>query len=782
MTVLARLQADVSFGTTTAAVQQQVDVGIVPTPDPAQVQIDIGFDADAPGLAQPSQGLFSDPGGGSTFTAPTTIPGATARRVRTYFSWQVEDVDPATWNVEGGEVSASLSSCTRAWGHQVVASTGRTRDAITANPLGYETDTYGPPPGFQQSVKLELTLEDVADRTARTTWPLIDNAESTRMRRRVGRDGHVMEMSGSGVLARLVDRDVEYTLAPDHGLTHGEIARAVLILVGLDEDLIEVDPAVGWELSNPVSLDCVPGVGAVKDVLRAAGYVLVDTPRGTVDAISLDHAETPALTLTAFDVVAESFEVESASDGPSCVRVIGTKAEPPPNIPRVGLVTETTVTETTQTDYTLPLASASQAAGLGTVTPTFNVSPVIPSLLTDRLTVKRTYSGGCLVRVETIDEGYYNPIKARYRIAGTADLTINDYEFGWFFGSIPVADDDQELYAYEQARFMVRQHTLLEITYDTDGVRTSSTERVRRWYNPPAALKERTDITDSWEVTLHRANQDIRAGGDGVLFDQERFFEGPDRPDDSFPGSATQRVVFRDFQAKDIAYIGSDPTLPSRPESRFQVAVETTTTGYEIPFGATFLYADGTESSKGNAIGRQTEFVRVENSAEATDATRTVITTGRDGDGNVLPSVVQTGVGGGMPAMEVCTAEKLDRDSSRPFEATVCVSRRDPDGDLVTDQTRTHEITTNYVETPDEALVMARRELNILLAPRITLQLASPNPTLDAGATLWLYLPDLGYPGDRMIIEDVGYTIANEGAGQVVTMYSDLFEGFEANP
>ena len=775
MTVLAQLQVDVSFELDTASVRQQVDVGIVPTP-PAQVQIDVDMDSDAVCLAMPSCDLQTGiGGGGSTFVAPTTIPGATALPPRAYFWWRVDDEDPGTVNAGPAQVEASLDSCTRSWSHVVQASTGSTRTppGVTVGPLGYETTNFGPPPGFQVPVKIQLVLE-AQDRSAWSAWDLINRAEATSMNRSFDGEAHLMEMSGSGLLARVLDRRIEYRLDPDHGKRHGLIIREMLILAGVDEDLIDVDPQLGYVLHNPVSIDCEPAVGAAKDVLRPIGYVLTDTPQGTVDVRSLDLAETPDFVLTRFDVALSSFSVDSENDGPSCALVIGTKAEPPPNIPRLGIVTESTVTETFKVDYSLPLANSFQDASTGSITLTGTLPIIIPLHLFSRLIVKRTYDGGCLIRVETLDFGDYNPVKSRYRLAAAVDFTINGYETGFFFGSVPAKDDEQEMFQTKFPVFMLRAHTILDIEYDDDDVRQGSTERLRRFFNPPAALKTRSLPSDTWETQTYIASQKVRGPGHGVLFDVERFFEGPDTPDDSFPGSQARQAVGRDFRQKTTDYIGDD--------LNYQVAVENTDTGYAHPDGWRYLYSDGTESLRDTAIGRVELFTREENSAEATDATRTVIQTGRDGEGNILDPVIQTGVSGSVPAMEICSAEILSRDSNTPFEAEVCIARRDPAGDLVVDRTRTFEIISNYVETVEAGLAMGRRELSIATSPRITLQLASPNPLIHEGQTLWFHVPDLGYTATKVLVEDVRFELTAEGVVQVVKMRTDILAEFEGNP
>ena len=341
-------------------------------------------------------------------------------------------------------------------------------------------------------------------------------------------------------------------------------------------------------------------------------------------------------------------------------------------------------------------------------------------------------------------EGYFNPVAARYRAAASVDGEPRTYP-GFnihFFDSIPAEDDATEGHLWPLSRFVVVSETWTRPQWRADGRRIGTITHTAGWKNPRRQIKSRGGASESWEDADYELGP-LSAGFDGVVFGAEHYFRGPLPPGDDFPEGIHPR--YTELGATIGRYLSEVVETRTVDSCDFEPERRAATTEWVTLPGIQHLFADGSTYSHDTEIGR----TRSERSQFATVAGMVrQIDTATDHAGRAVPvRPVTDGAQGGIPAAEICRPEDVDREREQTFTVEVCLTRKDGAGDDVEDRTKPLDLESVWVETDAEAEAWARLELRIALSPEITLALASPIPVIDAGDVVELTFPEIGLEG-----------------------------------
>lgn len=733
MTVLARMTLNQDFAPTTAAVTVQLEQLVLDDP-PGNIQLDQFFDGSA-ALLQPSLQLQGQPKG-TTVVAPAYTS-----------SWAVDGVDPGAIRTGETKIGADLDSCARTWEQAIIASTGHNAD-FAVGPLGYELTVGSPPPGHEVPVSFAMQLIGRGAFGGTTAdLALLTRGCVETSGREWSEESHIMTMSGSGpeVLWRDVEIDIE--LAPDHGLTHGEIGILAMEAAGVPDEQIGIDPSLGSPRNLAQAFNCVGLWSFLKDLFRPIGFAVMARRGDDIfrEVPLLVGDDPPVMTITERDITRTAgVAIESDATLPTCVDVEGRRIEDSATGVGSGTVTETVIIETIEPEFFPSLPVATQSVGSATITPTgIGAPPAIPDVVTARTTVSVTTVDGCEELTYTRNEAFFNPVAARYTAAETPDGEPRGYLNIFFFDSIPVADDAQEGFFWDQPRFVIFSEVWSRPQFRGDGRRTGTETKSSGWRNIERRIKSRIGPGAAWETENYEPGS-LSASFQGLFFNHEHYFVGPATPDQTLNA-------------------GTNSAYPGIPivDRHTRVEIETNTidecdqitgtnantTTYGKRPGLDQLYASGEESRNDHEVGVTT----TESELRVTVGGRIkIVPTATDSEGRPLTRVVRDeAAGAGLPAAEICTPDEINRDREQRLDVRVCLERTDAEGNPVKDIGKPRTFSSRWVETVEEATAWGQLELSIMHGFPVALTMSSPNPTLDAGDVVELDLAEPIGPARR---------------------------------
>lgn len=745
---MPELRANVTFATTTESVELLARVGIVDSP-PGHMAADVDFDTAAALLLQPTLGLVA--------------PGDTVENLAVIPSWQVAGVDPGVFFTDDDiKIGADLDSCARSWSVTLVASSGtRASQDFTKNPLGYELDVGGPPPGFEVPIDFALTLLGRGDPAPAITIPLLTGGYADpggSSKRTFNDEAHTMELSGGGRASLFSSRQVDLKLPANHGNTHGELVILLMQAALVPDELIGIDPTIGARRTVALDIRCAALWPLIHEILRPLGLVVMDSPEDGVFrtvSFAVGDGEPAVMTIGPKDIVASDGVTTSASAlGATCYSVTGERLQDPASGSGTssGTVTTPVVVSIFRDGFTLPVAVASQSTG-GAISSTGSgpFGPPTDGVLVNRVTVEATTVDGCPGLTKTTVENFNNPPAARYVAVGTPTGEPRGYRSGFFFGTIPSVDDSQQMKTYQSDRFQIFSEEwsipIFEDRTDEDGadfkVRVGTTGRFAGWRNIEASIKNRGAVDNPWELENYTTGRFLSPSFAGRLFDRDRYFAGPNTPDASFPSGSNP--TYPSFGFVVTRYLKVVNESREVDDCRYETAVETETIAYDRRQGQTQLYADGSSSPTSSLVGLSSS-IREDRVDQSNGFLR--VRTGTDIEGDALDTEVVQGASQGLPSAETCSTASLDRDRQESFTVNdICLERLDGAGDPAVNFNAPEELSSDFVETEAEARSWALLELALLISPDVELSLNSPNPTLDAGKNVTLNLPEKGYPG-----------------------------------
>lgn len=687
--------------------------------------------------------------------------------------WLHDGFDPGTGEpIAPVTVSADLLGCSEEWKWRLAASRGSTRGGdLVKNPIGYELDRGGPPPGRAMPIDVVLDLFDL-QAAATLSATLISGGRVAKSGRKANAEEHSMEITGAGFAARYARVKIDLTLAQDHGLTHGEVAVYACQLAGVPDDEILIDGALGAPRTRAIRRACVGLFEILKDVLAPIGYRPGSSrePRGIAAyPVLIDEDGAPVLVLTQADLTSGGVETEADADVPPCVRVTGTD----PNsrlVPLKGTVTTTTTTETYETDFVWRRAVANQDASGAITAIAGGGDVVLPGLtLTERVILLQTYTDGCLVRTRTTQWAWRLIEHYRYTLSASADGLPYGYPVCYFFDDVPVKDDGQDAYWQAEERFRVVSEQLVEIERDAEGFETGTSTKTAAFGWPEVAVKNRGSVASPWEDEPYTATTKIQGSGTGRLTDHEQLFVGPARPDvATSPGGTLLPTPLGVENPITPKYLEQVDLVRLRNECGEEIGTEENFYRLGLRPGLTNLHADGTESAEGVEAGRLDETTKVTRIAEG-PTSHTEVTSGTAPTGKaecIKPKklVVVRGVQGALPNVPRCLPEEAEEGGTE-FAVTVCLERvvEGDEANPLTEDGAIVDLSSDFVESEEEAGAWASIELEIEAGIRGKLVLPYASPLIERGATLRLDIPDRGFDGELVIVEDYQFSIGDGG-------------------
>lgn len=700
---------------------------------------------DVAALAQPP--LQHPDGSGGFLTGVNIVPPA----VLPY--WTVDGFDPQAELFGSFEVSAKLDGGERAWVRPVIASTGSRRGGdFKPGPLGYELDHGGPPPGPRVPVTLGL---DLADRDPSSPGyqivhrlPLLTRGYSDTAGRSWSDDGHVMTLRGAGPEALWRDVKVSLKLSPGHGKTHGEMLIMLFENAGVPSRQIGIDPAFGSPRNVGITISCVPLWASAETIARPAGGQVM-SERSTdifrVVMLEVQDDEPTIMTLTmgpASDVEdSNAVGVDSDASAAACVRVSGVRLLSNETGVGSGAITDRITIESINENFVLPVAKHRQVGGGSAITPTGVSDPQAKEEVVERITIEVTKVNGCKTLTYTRVENFGVPEATRYIAATTVtgDPRLYAAQTVYFYGDAPDPDDTETAFLWSKYRFRIESETWKRPIYDDAGLRIKTITQQGGWFNPAAAIKSGNAGTD-WSTRDYEGSLELNADFSGRVFPEERYFQGPDAPGETFIVLVKPSFPYTGFHGNVLNYLSETIETSTPGEKGYAASTGTAITKYGLKIGSVRLYPGNVTATSSTEIG----LTATENTTYATVGGQLqAITTGKDEQGQTLQVRSVSGGKSGAPAMDQCTPEKVDTASRQKFKVMICATIPDGLGGQIPVGPGVVDLQSDLIETPSEALRYAEQELAILRDFEVSVSFASPCPVLEVGHNVILDFPEM---------------------------------------
>lgn len=634
-------------------------------------------------------------------------------------------------------------------------------DEFTKGPFGFETDFFGAAPPGTETLAITMAMRALSGESA--TFTLASNLRSLDSGRDLIRakddDAAILELTAEGLLAQWEAEEVSLSLAYDHGLTHGEIAKLAATGMGIPAASIDIPSSAGWPLVSPIQFVCRPGIAFMRQILDAAGWKLTDSREGRIEAYPLAPVDAePAESIGLHQI--ETGQVRARAKGvdprsvPRCITVIGQVATPPTGSgwhteeQRVIVSKEFAVGSTTLTQD-----SAGVISGSLTTPP--------PTLQKFSETVNRQiFFEGCLQATEVEVWGYKARKTYRYQAALVLSPDGKPYRYNdqvFFYDENVVKDDQVEAFADASERWALISFQRQERIYDglegRQGFLIQSTDNKGEWRFDPIDLKSRTGAGTTWESVNVASGVRFRGNGtpvsDGTLgksFDTERLFIGPKLPDDVAAVVGSPAHPYPLETAPTPLYLDqwSESTVEDFELDECKYISSSSATRYlwrRLP-GILHYFADGSTSSQGTIDGDQAEVVTTTHSTAGENSHDEIVTRVNLDSGEV-ESTRRSGIPGSLPEAEECSPELQALENTTHIEHKLSLSQDDPP--LFTG--RPAELTYEWgIETPDQAQFRADLEYRMLTAP--TVQISRPFAVLDVGSPASIEIPNQINPAD----------------------------------
>ena len=612
---------------------------------------------------------------------------------------------------------------------------------------GWETELQGlAPPGTGE---IDFLVEYDFDGDLFKV-PLITGARSWASSRPLL--GNPLQLTGKGSLSRHVRPQVSDLVKVGHGLTHGELARRVMLLTAIDPDLIAIDASVGEPLVKRLEVDCESAPDMAGKILESYGYRLLETRSGEITArhAAPVHLE-PVVTIRVDRVDVAGVEV--ATDWETTPQCLAIEGDRPiiPDLSDAWTVRERVESETVDF-FTVPVAGWFQDGG-GDINVVTAPAPQEVEQVIERIIVRESFYLGCPQVTERFVWQFHNPEAWRYRTAvGSLDgLPFSGYRaFGYFFTeSIPSKDDTAPVFQWLSPRFVVVEYAREEHFRDSEFAplgppdpgqdltmpigKTGRLAKIQKgqggWGMLEAAWRQDLTSPPDWTAAFVISNTLTRGGGLPILGDDQLWI-GPGEPDGvivgpevvfSPPGGMARwgvefvRLEWLSFQTTLISLLDIETPTSDDRSGGFETLRVETDLGFERPDGDDYQYRDGTESSTESLFGRAILTVRRPFIAEG-GGTHTEIMSSVNGEGKPFPTVTKTGLTSHLPIAQVCNEESEFEKNVIEIRGIACL----PDGLVVPPWTDSIRFDFG-VETAAQADRLAQIELRRLVAADVPL-------------------------------------------------------------
>ncbi|GEM_PF-6038688 len=559
--------------------------------------------------------------------------------------------------------------------------------------VGYEVAFGGaPPPG--------LARINIAARYGRGAGqfsvPLVTGGLAAASGRSLSQDGHGVTLNGVGPEGRYDRKLVTLQLPPNHGKTHGQIARLAALAAGVPSAAVQIDESIGFPLTRALDMVEEELWGALTDVLLGCGYLprfdedgaLVALPRAPV-AVGIADVRIRAARLLGEEI--ESVLAEGNADVITCVRVEGTKPVIPENQAE-GRTLEVTINASYEAGFEPREAYFDQA--YTTSDPDEGVLNALPgadggflpsssffydadarTLKSMTVTVKEK-QGGCVLAEDVLNFGWKVPEVPRYHYINPADNTgtkiARDNVF--IFEPTAVAGDAAPAYLEFRERWSLISRDRKDYVFGggDDGMELAEVRhRTGAWLNETAHAKvPSAPAPYDWPSEDYIADKYILGGGRVVKNDRESFRGATDnelihlRPWLEIIGECWNN-------ATGLANPFTDSTTTYAGRGGYLVRTEEVSQGFALLEGTGFWYEGGRVSASEYEEFTDTTTEIVSNNAAPGDSTYTIVTVKGDSVKHSSTSEVQAAEGY-LPAIPRCDPEDAARKDGEPFKAELC--------------------------------------------------------------------------------------------------------------
>lgn len=639
-------------------------------------------------------------------------------------------------------------------------------------PLGQPAAYYGAPPGKARiDIDLPVVTPTGVVAIRLVTGGVVENSPAT-----IGEKG-TRTLNGIGARGRHDHALATLTFAPGHGLARNDVVRRVLVAAGVPASRIGVGVG-GRRCYKGVQLVDRQALSFCDEYLQPAISELAEGRDGRFSVASKipPSSERPAdWTFREVDLVKAGLSESSAQDGPTCVRVTGTK-----QITRddTGLTTETIVE--TAWSFTPPRRAAwrqSSGGTLSAVTSGTQTPPTELGWIFSRVTKQTVRQGDTLILERTTTEGRYNPLVYRYGLA-TDGSTASYNGAAFIYEADAVADDGNLTYAFVEERFGATAQETIRYEYDERGMQIGRTRDLSQYLLRYRSVQDRADSSTGWDSASWKTGLKVLGNGDGVWEDEGfagTFTEvyvpgaagsvpGP-KPITGGYNDGRRPVKLHPNLGLRSGYVEREATVYDCTDDGYRTRDTVTLTQYAKRPGVTERYNGGEES-------RDAVILLLDVSTKATvyadnkDGSHSWIETTTDMIGGQGP-VTRTGNGtGGLPAAEqsldlvdpnwLLTHSEDDllyaKAASR-FESQPIKSRRCATALASVRESWEATLSSEWGEDTDELDAEADYEIRRGCVGEIQFELAACNPLVRPRQVAHLSLPSEGFEGDVWVTE-----------------------------
>lgn len=544
------------------------------------------------------------------------------------------------------------------------------KDDWTRGPLGYEVDHGAPPPGL---APVDVFIEYQTAAGFRVEYPFTTNAKAQESERVISRtDGHGLAIQGLDASSRFDRKKVSLSLPPRHGLTHGRLIRALLILAGIPASSIAVPADFGVPLQRALDVTKEEVWSVVAEIAHARGCFVGTDQAGRFQVFDGSPTSTRRWTFTPDQLSATGTDlrIRYSAEVPTCIVFNGEAPELPDDSD--GTLGSTEVVEVVA-PFEVPGALFQQNSD-GSLT-AFPGNLPEKEMLVSRITTIRRERHGCLLEEEVITEGWFAPEAARYTINADGSLVARSGVFVYEAGATPF--DGAPAYFWSNQKFVVVSRVLTRRFYAEPGtdipqlqvvniegsahVMASWGELVQvetitnGWFNPRRALKNRPDTSTPWEDVdfLTGIGAYVTGPGEGVFFTEERYYAGEN--------PAGMNLAQRALHVE---------TTDTRNKNGYVSREEIGAVGFIIPKGRLYQY-QGEETSDFDTSQQKTEKTTSKVYSSRNSGGSSIVTTELGPDKKLIQQTRESRVGS-APAAERCSEEDAQRRTGRPFTVRFC--------------------------------------------------------------------------------------------------------------
>jgi hypothetical protein len=614
--------------------------------------------------------------------------------------------------------------------------------------LGVELQWTAPPPGkipvdlkifylsAQGEAEYVVVKGGISDSSDRTIYPAS------------------MTIQGLGKMGHYDRKRVTLKIPARSGMYHGQILIALAQQAGVPAGEIKISPTLGAPRLKPYDIINEDFPVVATEVAESCGYGVDFDRSGDFVAFELVPSGPPVATFTPKAIRADgSAGARAIGEVPTCIIFEGSGPEGQPSAAgRVRKIREVSVYGELVLEYAAyqqdPISGALAALGVS--------SPIVKQgALKLRTTIEEVYQDGCLEQRWTTEESHYNPTAARYQQGISGEPQV--YKRVHVFDVGAVVDDKTDAFLWPIAKFVPTKIVAEGFRYDVAGRLRRVDTVYAQWRQREVAVKQRATASDDWESQDFIDNQRIEAGGRGVVYDAEKWFEGrgfstssvsgwdgrPSSPGTAMPVDGSRVIMWAAVDTKEV----------TNTVDNFVTAEVTEKLGIGSKEGYQYLFHGGSEHEEdeekpGYEAGGEVVLYDAEEGGGLTTISTPTLPGGKTGD-----QTIERG-DGYLPASELCDGELSDRASNTLIEVEICAFQD-------THAEYEERVSNDFVESVAEARAYVVREFKRRVPPRVVFS-APISAGIERGMVLVVYVPEADIDHE-VWVEQADHVVSADG-------------------